>query len=943
MAKSIPQVKIGNETYEIKDAKSRNDISELNIKASESLVKSPIFSFWITGTINATTGANTTSSTRIRTRYTLPENIISVAPQNGYAVALYAYNGDEFVGVWTGEAFTKGSTNITWFDDEIYFKKFGDYQYRIVTHNASSTEITAEDCVNLVFTRSLVPELIDNSERAKVTQTIDHVVTNGVTFTALTDDTIQAYGIPANARTFVFLNGQNATKITTSPYDKTLDAGVYDVHFESTGPIDELLLYYTESTFATSNRYRLRNGINVFPNDVMVGLYFTTSQDYGTEENPSVISFSAKRIMPNDIIARHICEDHEGRITSAEDAIVNSLALNYDRATTLSPTEANPIDLDDFTTPGNYRFNSSSVMQYVTHKPSTMGGRFIVFTTNGSTTIGQIYISNLSAGFRYNIRSKNGSTNDWTDWMVINDPAVYNMVNTKADIIHDTVMNQGITSITNGANGVPIDGLVVGIEPVQDLHGQDSPYPGGGGKNKWGNGDLSKDDSRQYISLPVNLPAGTYTMSGVATTNDTEGNASRFNFRTTSPVVCNLPANSGSRSSVTFTLATDCTEVYWYGGSSTSVKYTSVITDVQIELGSQATAFAPYANLCPITGWDEVKVVRTGKNLFNKSDGNSILVATVQATEIASSTNGRTVFVRCKPNTTYTISKTAGVRFSIAYTKELPAVGVSIYGRVISNAASSLTITTGGDAKYLVAYVYLSGTDTITEQKMLGSVQIELGSTVSAYSAYDGKTYSVSFPSPVYSGEIDWVGKKVKEGMKKKTFTSNDSWLAFGTSPDTYFILLDDSKQDDSVVPYCDSYKCAEAGGGGSQHNNCEMWMQGNPTYPRLYVKNTAFTTVQECKSGMAGVSVIYELATPTEIPLSDVQQISTLKGVNNLWSDTGKIISLSYPCDTKMYMDETAESVLPAVTSADNGKVLRVVNGKWSAVSLPSANGVSF
>lgn len=33
----------------------------------------------------------------------------------------------------------------------------------------------------------------------------------------------------------------------------------------------------------------------------------------------------------------------------------------------------------------------------------------------------------------------------------------------------------------------------------------------------------------------------------------------------------------------------------------------------------------------------------------------------------------------------------------------------------------------------------------------------------------------------------------------------------------------------------------------------------------------------------------------------------------------------------------------LPSVSSSDNGKVLRVVNGVWSAVSLPSASGVSF
>ena len=33
----------------------------------------------------------------------------------------------------------------------------------------------------------------------------------------------------------------------------------------------------------------------------------------------------------------------------------------------------------------------------------------------------------------------------------------------------------------------------------------------------------------------------------------------------------------------------------------------------------------------------------------------------------------------------------------------------------------------------------------------------------------------------------------------------------------------------------------------------------------------------------------------------------------------------------------------LPAVTASDNGKVLRVVNGAWAVVSLPSASGVNF
>lgn len=44
-----------------------------------------------------------------------------------------------------------------------------------------------------------------------------------------------------------------------------------------------------------------------------------------------------------------------------------------------------------------------------------------------------------------------------------------------------------------------------------------------------------------------------------------------------------------------------------------------------------------------------------------------------------------------------------------------------------------------------------------------------------------------------------------------------------------------------------------------------------------------------------------------------------------------------------RQWTNAAASSGLPAVTSADNGKVLRVVNGAWAAASLPSATGVSF
>lgn len=46
---------------------------------------------------------------------------------------------------------------------------------------------------------------------------------------------------------------------------------------------------------------------------------------------------------------------------------------------------------------------------------------------------------------------------------------------------------------------------------------------------------------------------------------------------------------------------------------------------------------------------------------------------------------------------------------------------------------------------------------------------------------------------------------------------------------------------------------------------------------------------------------------------------------------------------DVRENKDAWGKKELPAVTTSDNGKFLRVVNGAWAAVSISDANGVSF
>ena len=164
-------------------------------------------------------------------------------------------------------------------------------------------------------------------------------------------------------------------------------------------------------------------------------------------------------------------------------------------------------------------------------------------------------------------------------------------------------------------------------------------------------------------------------------------------------------------------------------------------------------SWTPYSNICPISGWDEAVVTRTGKNLLDKSQ--EVKSWFISSDKVTNSANGKSVICPCKPNKTYTISKLAGQRFAVGYTKTTPAVGVDVYGTITNNSGNSITITTGDNAVYLFIYFYNGSYDTVTEAEILNSLQVELGTSVSTYEPYRGTSVTISLDGTRYGGVID--------------------------------------------------------------------------------------------------------------------------------------------------------------------------------------------
>lgn len=75
--------------------------------------------------------------------------------------------------------------------------------------------------------------------------------------------------------------------------------------------------------------------------------------------------------------------------------------------------------------------------------------------------------------------------------------------------------------------------------------------------------------------------------------------------------------------------------------------------------------------------------------------------------------------------------------------------------------------------------------------------------------------------------------------------------------------------------------------GGVDAIDNSIAMGTGNST--NMYVHASGYSTITDFQTAMSGVLLVYELDTPVTYQLTP-QQVSTLKGVNNIWADCGPV-----------------------------------------------------
>ena len=180
-----------------------------------------------------------------------------------------------------------------------------------------------------------------------------------------------------------------------------------------------------------------------------------------------------------------------------------------------------------------------------------------------------------------------------------------------------------------------VTGLKVTMNPIQDLHGYSNPWAGGTEKNKapvfspysehsitLTNGELGEleingtpdTQVEMFVNLPT-LESGTYTVS--ANNNQLIAqNNTYFECLDANNTRLGVGVYNALNSHFTFTGAPSQLKLRF----DPRVTFTNFILKIQLESGSTATEYAPYENICPISGRTEVSVTRTaGEDVETKT------------------------------------------------------------------------------------------------------------------------------------------------------------------------------------------------------------------------------------------------------------------------------------------------------------------------------------
>jgi hypothetical protein len=162
----------------------------------------------------------------------------------------------------------------------------------------------------------------------------------------------------------------------------------------------------------------------------------------------------------------------------------------------------------------------------------------------------------------------------------------------------------------------------------------------------------------------------------------------------------------------------------------TAVGAVTVDSEVVLARGGKATLKAR------LDATDNDLSKKVSRNLFDYTDTDNLLPYSY-TTAFGSSATAKILIIPCYGNTTYIIQKVASARFAVGSCVDYPAIGGITTKYAADNAATVLTLQTGANDNYLWVFYFHATADTLSEETILKSIQIEHGIKATDHIAHE--------------------------------------------------------------------------------------------------------------------------------------------------------------------------------------------------------------
>jgi hypothetical protein len=474
-----------------------------------------------------------------------------------------------------------------------------------------------------------------------------------------------------------------------------------------------------------------------------------------------------------------------------------------------------------------------------------------------------------------------------------------------------------IATFSDGGNNIPYNTIKAEINATQDLHGYDSPWVGGSGKNL-----LSMTvDKIKALNSDGLWNGNAYTWRGITYTIltdnannvigiESDGTASERgwlflsdnNLGSTSVSFNGATASGYIWTSGNSTQISNEKEPYYNGGSQKSylIIGNGITTNhdkwyPMVRLATETDpTFEPYSNICPIKGYDRVILKRNG-DYINPKDytGDGFI-------------------------DNYFLITDMGVA--------IPAQGFAVSGYIPVVGNRDFTVVIGGQTwdaaicfydenkHFIFGYSYanrLEFTETVPQAAKYARVSYIKNNDIELYLSYAtapniledtyyGCVYNIT------SGELAVNWKKVSLGdytINKigTTFyiTTIKDFKVYGTAKTRYGNAL------------CNVFKFRTSDW-NSQNNSVTCYYKSDYNGYRVFfnVEEYADKTEEEFKEYLQeiGAELVYELANPITVKV-EPRDYNTFLGKNRIWANTGAV-EVEYKRDANLFINSLIERI---------------------------------